>query len=214
MASSVDGDVEAVVGDECHIIAAERSGPRGMHTNRDEKGIDCHSNLVIMCKVHHKQIDDQFHEFTVERLREIKRQHELWVAEKLEVKPKKREPIRLRRIESGGELFSCIEGSSAHVATHAEPTTAEEADLLGGILQDISDYGDLYNDLEPAQRVRSAFDMNQSLTSLHEAGFCIHAGKGIRTMQFGIAPVQKVDWQIFVVHVARVDDARVFIYYR
>lgn len=41
---------------------------------------DKYPNLILLCKTHHKQVDDQPAQYTVERLREIKAKHEREVA--------------------------------------------------------------------------------------------------------------------------------------
>ena len=58
----------------CHIEAAERGGPRfnGKQTNEDRRAF---SNLMLMCHAHHKITDDK-EQYKLERLQEIKRQHE------------------------------------------------------------------------------------------------------------------------------------------
>lgn len=69
-------DDPSVIGDECHIIARKESFTRGNYDSLSLDERDQYSNLILLCKVHHKQIDDQSAYFTVERLREIKNKHE------------------------------------------------------------------------------------------------------------------------------------------
>lgn len=58
----------------CHIEAALEGGPR---FNRDQTDEDRRSfeNLLLLCYRHHKETDDVIR-FSVEKMREIKRQHE------------------------------------------------------------------------------------------------------------------------------------------
>ncbi|MHB8137851.1 MAG: hypothetical protein ACYDGO_05620, partial [Smithellaceae bacterium] len=46
--------------------------------------VDKYENLVLMCSVHHKVIDDQPGYYTVESLNNIKKDHEKWVRESLD----------------------------------------------------------------------------------------------------------------------------------
>src|SRR6266480_1336581 len=46
--------------------------------------IDDDSNLILLCRKHHKVIDDQPSKYTVEHLRELKTAHEEWVRNSLE----------------------------------------------------------------------------------------------------------------------------------
>jgi len=71
---SGDGNT-SVVGDECHIVAKGKTGPRSGSLPR-QNGLDEHENLILLCKIHHKLIDDLPHEYPVERLDSIKQSHE------------------------------------------------------------------------------------------------------------------------------------------
>jgi hypothetical protein len=75
-------DDPAVVGDEAHIVAREDDGPRGISTlTSDER--DKYENLVLLCKIHHKKIDDQPNTYSVEYLRNLKVEHLDWIARNL-----------------------------------------------------------------------------------------------------------------------------------
>lgn len=73
----------AVVGDECHIVARNTGGPRGGLI--DAKLLDDVSNLILLCKTHHKLVDDQVEEYTPEALRSQRTEHEDWVDRTLDV---------------------------------------------------------------------------------------------------------------------------------
>lgn len=76
-------DDPSVVGDEAHIVAKTETFTRGDYERLSPGERDAYSNLILLCKVHHKQIDDQPSQFTVERLREIKESHEKSVRSRL-----------------------------------------------------------------------------------------------------------------------------------
>jgi hypothetical protein len=67
----------SVFGEEAHIVSRADKGPRA--GKPPKRGFDHHSNLILLCGEHHKQVDDQIHEYTVARLKEIKEKHWLWV---------------------------------------------------------------------------------------------------------------------------------------
>lgn len=79
-------DDESVVGEACHIVAHSPDGPRG-ESELTEEQRDKYSNLILLCSVHHKQIDDQPDEFHVEKLKQIKLEHEKLVREKFDYDP-------------------------------------------------------------------------------------------------------------------------------
>lgn len=64
-----------MVGDICHIRAAEKKGPRfdKSMTNETRRA---GANLLLMCVVHHRKIDREAKTYTVEKLERIKREHE------------------------------------------------------------------------------------------------------------------------------------------
>ena len=69
------GTAPSLVGFEAHIVARARGGPRGIADLTPEER-DSLSNLLLLCGTHHKLIDDRPDEYTVERLRDMKRSHE------------------------------------------------------------------------------------------------------------------------------------------
>ena len=73
---ATDEDSESVVGDECHIISGAPAGPRYSSSFPLEK-IDQEENLILLCKVHHKMIDDQHETYTGEIVKGIKKQSSL-----------------------------------------------------------------------------------------------------------------------------------------
>lgn len=63
-------DSESIIGDECHIISEKPKGPRANFNL--EIDYDTYSNLILLCKVHDKIIDDQPNEFSAEYLHKLK----------------------------------------------------------------------------------------------------------------------------------------------
>jgi hypothetical protein len=61
-----------------HIVAQSNDGPRGNFALDLEKR-DQENNLLLLCPEHHKLIDDQPERYSVERLRGIKTDHELFI---------------------------------------------------------------------------------------------------------------------------------------
>jgi hypothetical protein len=81
-----ESDVAAVVGDECHIIGPKEGSPRYDPTYPSELLDQC-ENLVLLCRVHHKMVDDQPVEYNVDALRTLKTQHERRVRAALRAEP-------------------------------------------------------------------------------------------------------------------------------
>lgn len=77
-------DDPSLIGEEAHIVARKPDGPRGESDLTPEER-DYYNNLILLCSIHHKQVDDQNKEFTVEKLNDFKRQHESWVRKNLSI---------------------------------------------------------------------------------------------------------------------------------
>ncbi len=75
-------DDSSLVGENCHIVAESNRGPRA-DASMPESKRNLYQNLILMCRVHHKVIDDTTSVYSVNRLHEIKRQHENWVEHQL-----------------------------------------------------------------------------------------------------------------------------------
>ncbi|NMI03164.1 hypothetical protein HF638_04215 [Paenibacillus sp. SZ31] len=98
-------DDESVIGDECHIVAREDDGPRGESIkNSDQR--DKYANLLLLCKIHHKVIDDQPGHYTVEKLNKIKEEHEQWVRSSLniDINKQKEEELYMAFVEKWSNL--------------------------------------------------------------------------------------------------------------
>lgn len=85
---ATETDDLSIVGDEAHIVAREPDGPRGVSSLTPEAR-DKYDNLILLCKIHHKLVDDQPGEYTVERLQHFKAHHEEHVATIASYDPRK-----------------------------------------------------------------------------------------------------------------------------
>lgn len=82
ISDETETDDESIIGDEAHIVARKENGPRGI----SKLGLDDrnkYDNLILLCRIHHKIIDDQHKFYTVNILNTLKKSHEKWVTESL-----------------------------------------------------------------------------------------------------------------------------------
>ena len=70
-----DWDDPVVLSEVAHIVARSPDGPRGEHYLPLEDR-DKYDNLILLCEEHHHIVDSQPHTYTVERLRQMKADHE------------------------------------------------------------------------------------------------------------------------------------------
>src|SRR6266571_768033 len=64
-----------VTAEVAHIVAESIDGPRGDYPLPVERRNE-QSNLLLLCAKHHKIIDEKLQYYTVERLRQLKEDHE------------------------------------------------------------------------------------------------------------------------------------------
>ncbi len=81
---ATETDDDSIIGEECHIIAREDNGPRGDSSFPIDKR-DKYDNLMLMCNIHHKVIDDQENTYTVEILKKLKNDHIEWINSSLNI---------------------------------------------------------------------------------------------------------------------------------
>jgi hypothetical protein len=65
-----------------HIVGESRQGPRGDTPMSDEER-NKYTNLILLCKTHHKTVDDQKRTYSIPVLRQMKVDHEAWVEKTL-----------------------------------------------------------------------------------------------------------------------------------
>ena len=75
-------DDAALIGEICHVVAEAENGPRGKSALTLEER-NQYGNLLLLCRNHHKEIDDQEVTYTVAKLQQIKTDHEIWVKKSL-----------------------------------------------------------------------------------------------------------------------------------
>lgn len=100
--SSLFTDDSHVVGDEAHIIPQSKNGPRGEDFEKIPiENIDKEPNLLLLCKKHHKIIDDDPINHSVAKLHSYKKEHEEWVHKTLN--------FNIEQIRDELEVISYIE---------------------------------------------------------------------------------------------------------
>jgi len=76
-----DGNA-ATLGEMCHIVGEKMTSPRGA-SPMPLKERSKYSNLILLCGLHHTEVDKDARRYAVEVLHEMKDQHEQWVRESL-----------------------------------------------------------------------------------------------------------------------------------
>jgi len=214
---STGEDDESVIADECHIISSKPYGPRHDPSYSSDK-LDSFENMLLLCRTHHKMVDDQSATFTACVLRQIKTDHEKWVSQKL-VENQKTSPFRIRRVKqnipaflsrltTGKEILDLITDTKGYSFDHEELKSQTEVDLVGGFLQMVQDWGELSSDLLPSDRVQAAFSLTESLQELEDFGFFAFGGREVQLLEGGIQP-EPSNWPIAIMKVLRKDNQEI-----
>lgn len=207
-------DDDSVVGEECHIVSRMVHGPRS-DPSLPEDRLDDTENLILLCPVHHKVVDDQQGSYTVEMLRTLKADHESWVSSAL-TGEKRLPPVRIRRVKipthlirmtSGRAILAIVDGASAFAFEHDEPASESEVELLSGFLQEAQDYGDLSADLDAGDRVKAAFRMSTFLDDLEQAGFWVFGEREVRRLEGGVGT--PVSFPVAILEVVRAANPKI-----
>jgi hypothetical protein len=78
------------VGEQAHIVGEKEDSPRGRsNLSPDER--NSYYNRILLCPTHHIIVDKDVEYFSIERLHQIKDQHELWVDMNFSTKQDKKE---------------------------------------------------------------------------------------------------------------------------
>ena len=204
---------ESIIGEECHICARTRGGPR-YSTNLSEAEIDEYDNLILLSRNYHKIVDDNPTYYTPERIRNIKKSHEEWVRKTLDfeirnIKSKKYPESAisfLTRIMTGSQLLNVISGCHGYDFDNDELHNEAEVDLVGAFLQNAQDWGELLSDMESGERVRAKHALSQELEELENNGFWVFGGVVSRKVRLGN---EMTVWRISVLRVLRNDNPEI-----
>jgi transcriptional regulator with XRE-family HTH domain len=95
------------------------------------------------------------------------------LAKKKESGSKPQDVSFLVRITSGTELFKIIFGAHGYQFDNDRLENETEVELVSNFLQDLHDWGELGDDVEPGQRVRIAHEFNDRIAEIEAAGLWI-----------------------------------------
>ena len=203
-------DDESIIGDECHIVSTVAGGPRYDPDFLCERA-DRYANLLLLCKVHHKLIDDQEREYTASYLRNLKASHETWVSEKLASSRSDTGPLRIRRVpqnmpaflrqvRSGKELLAIMSNACAFAPYYDDLRDDTEEELVARFLQDAQDWGDLGLQ-EVSDRIRASRSLDEPIRNLEQAGFLVFGCREKQIIEGGTEPA--ADWPVAHIQVLR-----------
>lgn len=210
-------DDESIVGDECHIVSGKTNGPRYDPTVGEDQ-IDSAANLVLLCRVHHKMVDDQTQTYTVEVLQQLKAKHESWVKSKLTdhaaIPPVRirsvpeSKPTHLHRLTTGQEVLAIVCHAMAYGFDNDDLSNSDEVELIAEFCQEIQDWGERAEDLESGAMVRAKARVSEMLRELKSAGFWVFGAREIQRIEGGLT--SPGDWPVAIIRVVRDSNSSIF----
>ncbi len=195
------------IGEECHIISSKINGPRYKPNIEDD---DLYDNLVLLCRNHHREIDELTDTYTEELLRYIKLNHENWVQTTINDainSDKKKKPKFLTRITSGKELLNIISDSHGYRTDYDEMDNENDAKYIGSILQELVDYGDISGMVETFDKVQMGFGLKKLLDELDEKGYYLFGERNIERIKYANGETDK--WSIATIVIKKKDSSEI-----
>lgn len=189
----------ARIGEEAHIIARAPGGPR--YEPLEPQVRDGYENLILLCANDHTEVDAQPGRYRPELLRQLKRDHEAWVSERLRRESGDRAagPIRAVVISSGSQLWDLLTSAFGWQLSSPEGLSEAEEDLIDGVLQSCADWADISSDVQNhgLHAVRDAKrSLQNDLEALAEAGFLLLGGQRNAVWGGGLATGPLVALQV------------------
>ena len=198
---------DANIGEECHIISSKSNGPRHKAGILD---YDTYDNLILLCRNHHKIIDELTDTYTEEVLRYFKLNHENFINSSLNSafeNENKNTPKFLTRITSGKELFRIISGAHAFETDYDEIDNKEKIDFIALVFQTLQDWGDIGNELESYDQIQAGYTLNSLINELDEKGFYIFGERKLKKIKFSNG--SKDDWEIATLIIKSKDSSEI-----
>lgn len=166
-----------VLGQECHIRSQKLNGPRYAAEYPFDK-LNTPDNLILLCRNHHKEIDDFVDKYTVEVLERIKLEHEKLIKN---ISSKKVSPIKFIKksrylsatlVTSGLQLINTALDCSAYSYSLDETDDEEEHELIKSFLDYIEDL-DIICETSIGFKLDIARELTRLIRELEKHGYYI-----------------------------------------
>ena len=167
----IEGTKACNVGEVCHIISRQKSGPRYQAGLED---YDCYDNLIILCANCHKEVDTNVEEYTIEKLKEMKSSHDRANAGKL--KSQKYKTLIFSKKKSGQELGCLIWGCHCYNISY-EDLEGEELNIIDELDDFIQNLLNLQEYINFNDKKDTYNDLQNYIQRLEELGYSVYAEK-------------------------------------
>jgi len=203
------GSPEAVVGEEAHIVGERPGSARYRPLPAIER--DAYENRILLCPTDHTIVDKQPNRWSVEKLRARKREHEQSMrtrtadAESDGLHLDMPEMLMLETVSTGKQLLDIVGPVYAYVFDHDEMETRGEIDAAKRLVANAHDFGEIYSELRPADRIDAAEQLSEDVREAREAGILV-LGKRITVDATYGRDAARDRWPVAVVRLRRLRD--------
>ena len=184
----IGSNKQSIIGEECHIVAQNINGARGISVLTAAQK-DSYDNLILLCNIHHKIVDDHPDIYTVQKLNAVKAVHEKWVFEKLSPtvrnNVKKDDWIIVQKTETGQQLLKMLGGSDLSHFNNDDLQTENEVEIVIDFLQELEDYIYMWGEMGIKQRIQAQSELDRTLHHLQACGFLVYSCQRPETWIFG-----------------------------
>lgn len=84
-------------------------------------------------------------------------------------------PVFLKRIVEGAVVLQMATSTLASLHHNDNPTTTEEAEVIGGFLQDLADYREVWGNIPLNERMIIGVEFTERIQKLDDLGFMVYA---------------------------------------
>jgi len=118
-----------------------------------------------------------------------------------------------RLLSHGSEVVNVFQGSYWYRFSHEDPKSAEDAEFIAEIVQEIQDWSEIWTDIDAGARVKATFTLTESLKGAEERGFKIF---GLRTRTTFKIPTrdgksEEIPGTVCNIHVAYADSDKIVV---
>lgn len=177
--AGVDG---SNVGEECHIVSSTPGGPRH-DPSFPRVDIDDATNLILLCRTHHRLVHERPVEYSSQALRLMKARHERGVERKLEALVGRKGQSLLAKLATGAEALAVVRDADGFDFAHDPLTESAETELVEHFLELLGRLGG--RALGPGRQIQAALQLTAELEALQRAGLIAYGVRLTRSAPAG-----------------------------
>ena len=117
--------------------------------------------------------------------------------------------VTLHEVIGPKDLINSFAGCHAQMQDFPDDLTAEQAELVGHVLDYLHDYADIQNDVYPSERIRMMQDVKAKLDKLKATGLTAFVGSFTRRLITKGKPEDPFEWTSVVISLRSANDKRI-----